>query len=129
MSILWEGVKMSWEKKKNQNGKMFVDPKDQPSHRCHLQQAGWAPLIGPCTERSTVASGPGVCRKEGSRPQAYTHTNAAGFPRFSTQDASRRDESEDRRNWSVTEVQRSIFLSFGSVYSPTGVQTVRIYRD
>lgn len=105
MSILWEGVKMSWNKKnQKKNSKIFVDLYNQLSHRCHLYQAGWAPLIGPYTDWSTVAIGPGVCQKEGSRSQAYTHTNAAGFPRFSTKDESRHDESEDRRNWSVTEI-------------------------
>lgn len=70
-------------KKKNQNSKMFVDLYDQLSHRCHRHQAGWAPLIGPYTERSTVAIGPDVCRKEGSRSQAYTIMQQAFhvFPR------------------------------------------------
>lgn len=75
-----------------------------------------------------MAIGPGVCRKGGSGSQAYTHTNAAGFPRFSTKDASRHDESEDRRNWSVTEVFFS-FLKLRSVYSPIGVQIVQFHTE
>lgn len=61
------------EKKGKQNSNMFVDLYDQLSHRCHLPQVGWAPLIGPCTVRKTVAVGPGLYPKEGSRCRAYTH--------------------------------------------------------
>lgn len=88
----------------SRNSNMFVDLYDQLSHRCHPAQVGWAPVIGPCTVRRTVAVGPGLYPKEGSRCRAYTHKCSrlsTFFPRELQGGAM--NESEDRRKRSVTE--------------------------
>lgn len=99
---------------------MFVDLSDQLSYRCHLPQVGWAPLIGPCTVR-TVAVGPGLYPKEGSRSRAYTHKCSrlsTFFPRELQGGAM-----DLRTGGSGQSRKRTFFKALGPFIHQTGVQT------